>query len=281
MSSGLTVGRLGRDDVDGALALSRDAGWPTRRADWQRMVSLDSVDPLGGRIGGELVATATVVRYGDRVAWIGMMLVAPSRRRRGHGTELLEACLERVDRAGVDVAGLDANPVGKPLYDGHGFVPVVETTQWRGRLPATRRPASVEPFDDPGAVAALDRRASGVDRSFLLRSLLADAETAGLLARDGGDVRGYALLRPGDETRTVGPLVVETPSVADALLRAAGAAVGDDPVTVNVPGNSTATDRYEDLGLEHRRSLTRMTHRARAEPLTSDRIWGIPSFAYG
>ncbi|MEF8841847.1 MAG: GNAT family N-acetyltransferase [Haloarculaceae archaeon] len=157
----LTVDRLDRTDVDTAHDLSTRAGWSTRRSDWRRIVDLDAVDAFAGRHDGRLVATATLVRYGTRVGWIGMMLVHPERRRRGHGTRMLVACLDAAHDAGVATVGLDANTEGKPLYDANGFVEVADVTRWHGSLDRTGPANRVEPVTDPRPLVALDRRATG------------------------------------------------------------------------------------------------------------------------
>jgi len=281
----LAVDRLERGDVEAALDLSTRAGWSTRRPDRRRMVDLDAVDAFAGRLDdGRPVATATLVRYGTRVGWIGMMLVHPEHRHRGYGTRMLEACLDAAEDAGVATVGLDANSDGRPIYETNGFVEVAEVSQWRGSLGGAGHatdPDRIETVSDPGPLLALDRRATGVDRGFLLTSLLADPDATGLLRRGpDGAVTGYALVLPRPPGGTAGPLVASGTGTAEALLRAAGDRV-DGPLTLNAVGNPRAEARYRELGLEHRRSLARMTHRERAEPLMGDRVWGIPAFEYG
>jgi len=134
--------------------------------------------------------------------------------------------------------------------------------------------AEADPF------AALDRRASGVDRGFLLESLLEEEETVGLFRREGGDATGYALVLRRSPGATVGPLVAEGPDAAETPLRAAAGRT-DGPLTVNAVGNPRTEARHRQFGFEHRQSLTRMTHRERVEPLMGERVWGIPAFEYG
>ena len=281
----LTVDRLGASDVDAARDLASRAGWSTSRAGWRRMVELGPVDAFAGRVDGRLVATATLVRYGTRVGWVGMMLVHPEHRRRGYGTRLLRACLDAAADAGVATVGLDANAEGRPLYDAEGFVPVAEVTQWRGSVRSSAVPEAVErvgTLADTTPVAAYDRRATGVDREFLLASLLEDEGTVGLVRRGhDGAVTGYALVLRRPPGWTVGPLVADGGGDVEALVRAASERVDGDSVTVNEVENQEAAERYRRLGLEPRRTLTRMTHREHAAPLAGERVRGIPAFEYG
>ena len=279
----LVVDRLGSEDVGAAPDLSSRAGWSTARSDWRRMVALDAVDAFAGRLddGDRPVATATLVRYGSRVGWIGMMLVHPDHRRRGYGARMLRACLDAAEEAGVGTVGLDANREGKPLYDANGFVEVAEVSRWHGSLDGPGRADRVTTVAEVDPFAALDRRASGVDRGVLLESLLEEEGPVGLLRRgpDGG-VTGYALVLRRPPGATVGPLVAEDADTAEALLWAAGERT-DGQLAVNAVGNPRAEARYRELGFEHRRSLARMTYRERAEPLMGELVWGLPAFEYG
>ncbi|PSQ10809.1 hypothetical protein BRC93_08125 [Halobacteriales archaeon QS_5_70_15] len=208
----LAVDRLERGDVEAALDLSTRAGWSTRRPDRRRMVDLDAVDAFAGRLDdGRPVATATLVRYGTRVCWIGMMLVHPEHRRRGYGTRMLEACLDAAEDAGVATVGLDANSDGRPLYETNGFVGVAEVSQWRGSLGGAGHatdPDRIETVSDPGPLLALDRcrprvppdvaaRGPGRDRAPPARSRRSgDRLRAGAPATARGD--GRAARRVGD-----------------------------------------------------------------------------------
>ncbi|MFB6303319.1 MAG: GNAT family N-acetyltransferase [Haloferacaceae archaeon] len=278
----LVIDRLTGADVDAAHDLSDRAGWDTRPRDWRRLVDLDAVDAFAGRIDGALAATATLVRYGSRVSWIGMMLVRPASRRQGCGTRMLRACLDAAAEANVDVVGLDANDGGKPLYDAHGFVAVADVIQWRGAVAGATRPKRVTTLSSPDPVAAFDRRASGVDRRFLLASLLDDDRTAGLLRRGpDGSVAGYALVRRRSSGWTVGPLVAARPDDAGALVRAASTRTDGGPFVLNAVDAPGAMNWSRRLGFDRQRSLTRMTYRHRAEPLVHERIRAITAFEYG
>lgn len=276
----LAVDRLRDGDVDAALALSDRVGWDARRADWRRLVDLDPVDAFAGRVDGRLVATATLVRYGSRVGWIGMMIVRPDARRRGHGTRMLRACLDAAVAAGVDAVGLDANEHGRPLYDAHGFVEAAGVTRWRGSVAGGAGPDRVTAVDDPDPFAAFDRRAAGVDRRFLLSSLLAEDGATALLRRaPDGAVAGYALVRRRPPGVRIGPLVAERSADWEALVRAAADRADGAPITVDAAGRPG--DDYRRFGLDRRRSLVRMTRRERAPPLVGDRIRAIAAFEYG
>ena len=77
------VRTLTPDDIPSAMELSIAANWNQTPEDWQRVMRLS---PDGCRCiesDGKIVATATRLDYGKRLAWIGMVLTRPEYRRQG------------------------------------------------------------------------------------------------------------------------------------------------------------------------------------------------------
>ena len=89
---------------------------------------------VGGWEGGNLVGVIDIIRgYPDAArAFIGLLLVAPSARRRGFGSELLgwvQRSCKTCDR--VRVALIDSVPDAAGFWEHHGFRPTGETRPWR------------------------------------------------------------------------------------------------------------------------------------------------------
>ncbi|MDV3309104.1 MAG: GNAT family N-acetyltransferase, partial [Cyclobacteriaceae bacterium] len=107
-------------DIPSGLSLCRSAGWNQLHRDWEMFLTLH---PDGARVcvdeEGNVVGTVATIRYGDRLAWIGMVLVDPSHRRKGIGLRLLENALEML--MDVDNIKLDATPAGREVYVKRGF----------------------------------------------------------------------------------------------------------------------------------------------------------------
>ncbi len=79
---------------------------------------------------GEVVASAAVAVYGvppkpwalaGRAAYVCSMYTDPAHRRRGLARRLLGRCLDFAGDLGLTVLTLHASPMGRPLYEGHGF----------------------------------------------------------------------------------------------------------------------------------------------------------------
>src|SRR5690625_3281089 len=116
----MTLRQMEPDDIPFAMRLKEAAGWNQLPEDWEFLIRNGSDGNLVAMLDGQPAGTVTTLTYGERFSWIGMVLVDPQMRRRGVGTCLLEAAIERARRHG-DVL-LDATPEGKLLYETLGFV---------------------------------------------------------------------------------------------------------------------------------------------------------------
>ena len=90
----LATRALRPDDAAAAVALSSEAGWNQTVADWHFMLAAGEAR---GQLtaAGALVASAVILPFGEKIAWIGMVLTTESHRRRGLATENLRWAIER------------------------------------------------------------------------------------------------------------------------------------------------------------------------------------------
>src|SRR5437870_1197077 len=99
-------------DIAAGLLLCRSAGWNQLEDDWKTFLELD---PDGSRVAvddnGKIVGTVTTVKYEDHFGWIGMVLVDPSKKRQGIGTQLLNESLDILSEQ--ETIKLDATPAGR------------------------------------------------------------------------------------------------------------------------------------------------------------------------
>src|SRR5882672_5564109 len=115
------------EHLDEALGLSTVVDWNQRLDDWRMLLQLAPAGAFAAFVDGRdvsdvsevsLVGTAIGIDYGA-FAWIAMMLVDPAYRGRGVGRRLLEAAMDAVP-SHLPIR-LDATPLGRPLYQRHGF----------------------------------------------------------------------------------------------------------------------------------------------------------------
>jgi GNAT superfamily N-acetyltransferase len=244
-------------DVPGGHALSRASGWNQGAGDWTLLLSSNpgrfvaAVAP-----DGRLVGTAGAAVYGRDLAWVCMVLVDGATRGQGIGTRLMEEVLGRL--ADVAVVGLDATPLGRPVYAKLGFAEtntfVRMGTNWAGAGSAAGAARAVA-ARDLEAILAFDRVVFGADRAHVLR--WAASQTGGLWAGDSRPA-GYCFGRLGEHSRHVGPIVASDVETGRALLTAALARVAGRVIvdaSADVPGWIPA---LAAMGFEEQRPLYRM-----------------------
>jgi len=197
---------LTRDDAADLLALSTAAGWNQTVDDWRTLLDLAPQSCWGIQADGRIVSSATLVCYGTRLAWVGMVLTLPGYRRRGFARCLLDKTLDRARELGIETVKLDATDAGRPLYESLGFRVEQPVERWA-------RPGDVAAIaPNPCAVPeTVDRRACGCARTALLH-LLADR------SRVTATPSAYAMLRPGRVSAYLGPCVAPSPAEASALI---------------------------------------------------------------
>jgi GNAT superfamily N-acetyltransferase len=208
----LAIVQLGADDAGDGLLLSEEAHWNQNEADWRFFLTKGTV--FGIRDDDHLVATAALLPYASGDAWISMVLVTESRRRRGLATKLLDACLDAAAKRGL-TTWLDATPAGATVYGPLGFTPTLELRRLRHAGSATAAApkfASDQSFDE---LIARDRRAMEFDRSALLRELSGRPRSR-LVSHDGA----LGLIRDGRTARQLGPLFADDVASATALVDA-------------------------------------------------------------
>jgi GNAT superfamily N-acetyltransferase len=251
----------------GCLELSQSAHWNQNAADWRLM--LDIGRGWGVELAdGTLAASTLVLPYGG-FAWVSMVLVLPSQRRRGHATRLLRIALEDL-RARRLTPILDATPAGRAVYLQEGFH---DTWGFR-RFELRRAPAApenaqgVRPLQEADwpALLELDARAFGASRVPLLRSLASRLPAAALVAERDGALEGFLLGREGREACQLGPLVARDAGTARALL-AAGLAAVPPPLYLDIVDREPGLGAWlESLGFAFQRPFTRMVRGAPAAP---------------
>ncbi|MCK1718589.1 GNAT family N-acetyltransferase [Bradyrhizobium sp. 141] len=203
--------KLGVDDALAGLVLSTEAHWNQTEDDWR--VFLREGVVFGIRDGARLVATAALLPYSGNNAWISMVLVSGTHRRRGLATRLVDACLETARKNGL-TSWLDATPDGAAVYGPLGFTPTLQLRRLKLLKPARAEapPSSSATLD---ALRTRDRRATGFDRTALL-SAFAQRYGSRIVAANGA----IALVRDGRTARHIGPLFADDTAAALALVAA-------------------------------------------------------------
>lgn len=277
-------------DIPAAMRLKDEAGWNQTVLDWRRFLSASPDGCFAVDVDGQVIGTAATIVYEYRFAWIGMIVVEPRYRGRGLAISLLETTMEHLEGRGVPCMKLDATPEGRPLYTKLGFVSEYEIERWmltRSEAPTHAAPRSEEwdeQRSDQGLdeMFALDREIFGADRNRILRSLDEEAPEFTLIARDQGEIGGYALGRRGSRADHLGPWMARTEAIASRLLDEFLRRSQRDLVFVDVlRANPVATPLLAARGFEISRPLTRMLRGANAHPGRPDLLCAILGPEFG
>ncbi len=263
-------------DIPSGLRLCRASGWNQLSRDWEHFLE---VNPDGARVleaQERIVGTVATLRYG-RLGWLAMVLVDPSQRRQGLGTQLLSAGLNLL----VDVEGvaLDATPAGEGMYRTRGFIELERLSRMTGailgdglspRSPIVRR---MEPADLP-RVAQWDAEAFGFDRRRLIEWLYASApEYAWIAAPQSRGINGYTLGRHGFNFEHLGPIVALNRGVAVELASACLAMHAGRAFVIDARRSEPKWIGWlETIGLREQRPFLRMGRDTRTRGLPERRF---------
>jgi ribosomal protein S18 acetylase RimI-like enzyme len=252
-------------DVPAACALSTEVHWNQSVADWRMLLELGRGFAVLGE-DGAIVATAVVLPYERRFAWIGMVIVTAVFRRRGLATRLLERCVTSIAQTGA-VAILDATPAGREVYRKLGFIDTWELQRYAGAGSPVAEEAGAAvrvrgmTLRDLDGLCGADTETFGADRSALLRALFERKPQAALVAeRADGTLAGLTFERAGRTATQIGPVVADDAATALALVaHAVRSTTG--PLMIDVPLEHVRVNAWlEAHGFAVERPFTRMQH---------------------
>jgi GNAT superfamily N-acetyltransferase len=261
---------LSASELDDLEALVSEARWNQNAKDWRLFLQLGRIY-AAHTATGRIVATTATLPYGERFAWISMVLVAGPYRRRGLATLLMRRATQDLAAAGR-VPVLDATPDGHPVYCAIGY------ENWWGfhRLRREQQGAQqsvgerlaapagviIRPVrdDDWPALCAFDAAAFGAPRDAVLARVRGRLPQAELIAHSGDRILGFSLGRDGRMIPHVGPLVAESDAIACAILAHAIERI-DAPLFIDLAdAKSHALAFLQARGFAAVRPFTRMAH---------------------
>jgi len=196
------------------------------------------------------------------------VLTTAAYRRRGFARKLLLHAIERADAIGIESLKLDATDQGQPLYESLGFrVEQPVERWWRARSGPPQSAHSDSLTEDS---LALDREATGADRSRLLEAL---ASRGGIASTPDG----FCLSRPGRRANYIGPCVARSATLARQLIESCAQM---ESYWDLLPQNRAAIEIANKLRFTPARRLVRMV-RGRDLRGREDWVYAIAGFELG
>jgi GNAT superfamily N-acetyltransferase len=270
-------------DIPAGLELCRQAGWNQLQDDWTVLMAPPSVFRVA-EVEGRTVGTAGAVVYGDRLAWVCMVLVEETHRGQGLASSLMGQVLERLP-AGLAV-GLDATPKGQPVYARMGFepaAPLLARLESAGATALPANPPEARPVGaaDLAAISDRDRDVFGADRSRILRSTLAAAPAYAWCVERSGRLAAYAFGRMGKNADQIGPVVADDVHAALAAVAAGLRRGGERRFFLDAPAWPEWREALATLGFREQRPFTRMYRRGQAPRAHPEHVFAITGPEFG
>ncbi|MCP9850992.1 GNAT family N-acetyltransferase [Cyanobium sp. Morenito 9A2] len=273
-----------------ALDWAAAEGWNPGLQDADSFVAADPQGFLLGLRGGEPIGCISAVRYGDNFGFLGFYIVRPLWRGRGHGRQLSNAALERLEGRTI---GLDGVVAQQANYRASGFQFVFLSLRHQGPVAAAGpRDGEAGAVHGDGIVAlasrplqellAYDAPFSPSGRAAFLSAWLRQSGSQALGLVRCGVLAGYGVVRPCREGFKIGPLFADDPEAAEHLFRALRAQVpSPGPLILDTPvPNGAALALAAAHGLFPVSETARMV-RGPAPALPLERLFGLTSFELG
>jgi GNAT superfamily N-acetyltransferase len=278
-----TLRHMTPQDIPGATALANSVGWGHQGTDWLRLLdwSPDGCFVIDETDRG-IIGTVTSTSYGIDLAWIGMMIVAADRRRRGFGRQLMRAVLDHLIVQDTQRVMLDASEAGRPLYHSLGFREVYKVERWGGKASTYlgERARPLLPADVP-AVLELDARLLAFKRPQILTRLIEEFPDLAWVDERHGQVEGFLLGHRAKDQVRLGPWMGWSAASAERLLKIALEYLQGQQVILDIPdynGRGLTLARIHNL--HHIQHNARMIYGSASppegEPLTELAI-GMPA----
>jgi predicted GNAT family acetyltransferase len=227
---------------------------------------------LAVQVGNELAATTTLLCYGGRLAWVGMVLTKEKFRGQGLARQLLSEALRLADQMNIETVKLDATDQGKHLYEKSGFRSEQPVERWfRKGVGSFEMQLQANPL--PVHWNEADAGAFGADRSALLKKMV---------QRNSPQVlsKSFLLSRSGVNTAYLGPCVSGDPNVAHSLIEQCVLSTKAPFFWDLLTKNHEAVAIAQNLGFTPQRSLTRMV-RGRDLRGSEESIYALGGFEFG
>jgi GNAT superfamily N-acetyltransferase len=280
MGESLSIATADLRGVRTMLDWAAAEGWNPGLKDAEAFRTADPDGFLLGSLDDEAIAAISLVNYDDRFAFLGLYIVRPEFRGRGHGMSMWRAAM---DRAGTRIVGLDGVMEQEANYARSGFRLVRRNVRYSGQRGGSPVTEGLVPLADVPLEAVL-RYDAGIfpgARSRFLDNWLRMPGATGLASLRDGALTGYGVARPCRTGFKVGPLFADDEATAERLLGGLVGAIADEPFFLDIPEpNEGARQLVERFRMSPVFETARM-YAGNAPPEPVDRIFGVTSFELG
>ncbi|KAA0782232.1 GNAT family N-acetyltransferase [Bacillus sp. BPN334] len=200
------------------VALSSYIGWDYNREEIETIFDSGIVYGVwNGR--KELIASAAIILYGEKLASIGMVIVHPIYKGGGIGKAITNSCIMTVS-AQTPIM-LIATDEGKPLYEKLGFKSVSYVSKYicnsyNVNHKCVENEECMMDYEevDLEEIIKIDEYAFGTNRKVFLKKRIIQSEQCIVVKDNKQNVLGYGLSIQTLENKIIGPVVAENDAMA-------------------------------------------------------------------
>ncbi len=240
--SELAVRTATRDELEVILGWARSEGWNPGIDDADLFYAADPGGFHVATLDDELVGTMSLVRYGGGNGFLGLYIVPPEFRGRGHGWELWNRVLAEQTLESVLLDGVVSQ---QDNYRLSGF----EFAHRNLRYVTEGLPFEAEPDEDePVSAEILEalRASYPAPRNGFNKLWWAHPRHVRAVKRRDGRIAGLGVARRCAVGWKIGPLIAQDELSADHVFRRLAAAAGGSPVFLDVPEPNAAAIRLAE-----------------------------------
>jgi len=235
----MNIRGMTRDELDMLVEWAAREGWNPGLDDAEAFWATDPDGFVAAEVDGQLIGGGSIVAYEKKYGFMGFFIVRPEYRGHRFGDHLWhERKCRLLARLDPDAAiGLDGVFNMQHYYSRGGFRFVCRDLRFEGMgmdLPQPKNviEASALPFD---SIDAYDRRHFPAPRSRFVKNWIHRPEGHAVAVVTGGEIRGYAVMRPCRTGHKIGPLFAANYEVAESLFAAVSSRVPGEPIFLDVP----------------------------------------------
>ncbi|MGH0540084.1 GNAT family N-acetyltransferase [Bacillus cereus] len=214
----IKVERLRDEQIGDIVALSSYIGWDYNRKEIETIFDSGIVYGVWNE-RKELIASAAIILYGEKLASIGMVIVHPNYKGSGIGKAITNSCIMTVS-AQTPIM-LIATDEGKPLYEKLGFRAVSDVSKYIcNSYNANHKYAGNEEYmmdyeeGNLEEIIKIDEYAFGTNRKEFLKKRIIQSEQCIVVKGKEQNVLGYGLSVQTPENKIIGPVVAKNDAMA-------------------------------------------------------------------
>ncbi|PEL87953.1 GNAT family N-acetyltransferase [Bacillus wiedmannii] len=214
----IKVERLRDEQIGDIVALSSYIGWDYNKEEIETIFDSGIIYGVWNK-RKELIASAAIILYGEKLASIGMVIVHPKYEGNGIGKAITNTCIKSVS-AQTPIM-LIATDEGKPLYEKLGFRAVSYVSKYIcNSYNVNDYCVGNEDYMmnyeecDLEEIIKLDENAFGTNRKAFLTKRIIQSEQCIVVKDNNQNVLGYGLSIQTPENKIIGPVVAENDAMA-------------------------------------------------------------------